>query len=378
MKIKLLKLILCIIAAVSLSSCGQRYDVSGVWEGGAGNVVYLYSEGKAVPDSLTVFDSAAVAEDGSFAMKGSLDYPKKVVFSYADKKKPLFAGAEPVTVKISLRDTLKDRNGNPLYDCTISGGKEQRVLEEGAGFELSNALLELGSMMMLSKAYEGGKQSYIDSVTIGIEMMKENFNKSIREYLDTTRDNVASTYFIRDFMLKNRAIGEVRSSYDSLSASVKATPQGKDLYDRIEYASRTNVGGIPDDFELPTPDGDTFSLGELKGHYVILDFWASWCKPCLAEMPNVKSIYEKHHPHGLEILGVSMDEDGDKWKAAIEENGLGWHHVSSLKGWNCPVAKQFNVTGIPRMFILDPQGRIIAQDLRGEELAAKIDEIYGE
>lgn len=366
------------IAAALLVSCGHRYDVSGTWEGGAGKTVYLYAEGEEQPDSLTVFDSAAVAEDGSFSMKGGLDYPKKMVFFYAGKKKPVFAGAEPLTVNITARDTLKDRDGNQLYDCKITGTKEQKVLEDGADFELSNALLELGSMMMLSKAYEGGKQSYIDSVTVGIEMMKENFNKSIREYLDTTRDNVASTYFIRDFMLKNRAIGEVRSSYDSLSAAVKATPQGKDLYERIEYASRTNVGGIPDDFELPTPDGGTFSLGELKGHYVILDFWASWCKPCLAEMPNVKAIYEKHHPHGLEILGVSMDEDGDKWKAAIEENDLDWHHVSSLKGWGCPVAKQFNVTGIPRMFILDPQGRIIAQDLRGEALAARIDEIYGE
>ena len=292
MKRKIMGLALGAIAAALLVSCGHRYDVSGTWEGGAGKTVYLYAEGEEQPDSLTVFDSAAVAEDGSFSMKGGLDYPKKMVFFYAGKKKPVFAGAEPLTVNITARDTLKDRDGNQLYDCKITGTKEQKVLEDGADFELSNALLELGSMMMLSKAYEGGKQSYIDSVTVGIEMMKENFNKSIREYLDTTRDNVASTYFIRDFMLKNRAIGEARSSYDSLSAAVKATPQGKDLYERIEYASRTNVGGIPDDFELPTPDGGTFSLGELKGHYVILDFWASWCKPCLAEMPNVKAIYE--------------------------------------------------------------------------------------
>lgn len=92
----------------------------------------------------------------------------------------------------------------------------------------------------------------------------------------------------------------------------------------------------------------------------------------------MKAIYEKHHKDGLEILGVSLDEEKsrDKWVAAIKDHGLDWHQVSSLKGWDCPVAKSFNVTGIPRMFILDPDGKIIAQDLRGEELAAKIDEIY--
>ena len=367
---------LCAFAAVSLSACGNHYDVSGVWNGGAGNTVLLYAEGEEHPDSLTVLDSVAVAADGSFAMKGSLDYPKKVVFSFAGKKKPVFAGEVPVKVTISQRDSLRDRDGNPIYDCSIEAGREQKVLEDGSDFELSNSLLELGSMMMLSKAYETGKQSYIDSITTGIQMMKDNFNQSIAEYLDTTRDNVASTYFIRDFMLRNRPVGEVRSSYDSLSAAVKATPQGQALLSKIEYASKANVGGIPDDFELPSPDGDLFSLSQLKGHYVILDFWASWCKPCLAEMPNVKAIYGKHHGHGLEILGVSMDEDADKWKAAIRDNGLDWHHVSSLKGWDCPVARQFNVTGIPRMFILDPQGRIVAQDLRGEELAAAIDELY--
>ena len=136
------------IAAALLVSCGHRYDVSGAWEGGAGKTVYLYTEGEEQPDSLTVFDSAAVAEDGSFSMKGGLDYPKKMVFFYAGKKKPVFAGAEPLTVNITARDTLKDRDGNQLYDCKITGTKEQKVLEDGADFELSNALLELGSMMM--------------------------------------------------------------------------------------------------------------------------------------------------------------------------------------------------------------------------------------
>lgn len=375
MDIKFTRLLMSAAATVLFCSCGQHYDVSGVWEKGEGNTVFLYEETE-IADSLVLLDSAAVAPDGSFAMKGSIEYPKKVIFSYNGKKKPVFAGDVPVTVSISQRDTLTDKDGNPLYDCEILAGKEQRVLEEGESFELSNALLELGSMMMLSKAYETENQPYIDSVSLGIQMMKDNFNKSIQEYLDTTRENVAVTYFISKFMLKNRSVSEVKASYDSLSAAVKATPQGKDLLSKIEYASKMTIGGIPDDFELPAPDGTMFSLSQLRGHYVILDFWASWCSPCMAEMPNVKAIYAKHHGDGLEILGVSMDDKAENWKKAIEENDLAWHHVSSLQGWDCPVARQFNVTGIPRMFILDPAGRIIAQDLRGEELASTIDSLY--
>ena len=94
----------------------------------------------------------------------------------------------------------------------------------------------------------------------------------------------------------------------------------------------------------------------------------------------MKKIYEKYHDKGLEVLGVSLDKEGDydKWVDAIKKHGLNWKHVSSLKGWDCPVAKQFNVTAIPRMYILDRDGKIIAQDLRGEELAKKMDEIFAD
>ena len=109
---------------------------------------------------------------------------------------------------------------------------------------------------------------------------------------------------------------------------------------------------------------------------VMLVYWASWCGPCRAEMPNVKEIYAKHHGDGLEILGVSLDEDADKWQKSIEDLDIPWHHVSALKGWDCPVAAYFKVTGVPAMFIIDPDGVIVAQNLRGQELADFIDDLY--
>ena len=93
-------------------------------------------------------------------------------------------------------------------------------------------------------------------------------------------------------------------------------------------------------------------------------------------MPNLKKIYDKYHSKGLEILGVSLDDKLDDWKNAIARKGLNWKHISSLKGWKCPVTKLYNVTGIPRMYIIDETGKIIAQDLRGEKLMEKMDELF--
>ena len=112
---------------------------------------------------------------------------------------------------------------------------------------------------------------------------------------------------------------------------------------------------------------------------VLIDFWASWCGPCMDEMPNVKAIYEKYHDRGLEIVGVSMDNNKANWERAIERAGLVWHHVSSLKGMNrCPVAKLYQVVAIPKLYIIGKDGKIIAKDLRGEELREKIDELFEE
>lgn len=113
---------------------------------------------------------------------------------------------------------------------------------------------------------------------------------------------------------------------------------------------RLAPGSPAPEFELTTPDGKKLALKDLRGHIVLIDFWASWCGPCMDEMPNVKAIYEKYHDRGLEIVGVSMDNNKANWERAIERAGLVWHHVSSLKGMNrCPVAKLYQVVAIPKL-----------------------------
>jgi thiol-disulfide isomerase/thioredoxin len=111
------------------------------------------------------------------------------------------------------------------------------------------------------------------------------------------------------------------------------------------------------------------------GKVTIIDFWASWCKPCRMENPNVVALYKEFHAKGLNIIGVSLDKDAAKWKEAIAADKLTWNHVSNLKFWDEPIAAEYNVRSIPATFILDAKGNVVAQDLRGEELKAKVKEL---
>ena len=147
--------------------------------------------------------------------------------------------------------------------------------------------------------------------------------------------------------------------YAHLTPRIKNAYLGKKLGATLEQMRRTAEGSIAPDFTLTTPDGQELSLASLRGNYVLVDFWASWCGPCLREVPNVKKIYDKFHDKGFEIIGVSLDEDKEAWINAIDKHGLNWKHVSSLKGWNCPVAQLYSVTGIPAMFLLDKDGKIV-------------------
>jgi peroxiredoxin len=145
----------------------------------------------------------------------------------------------------------------------------------------------------------------------------------------------------------------------------------------ISQMSATTTGSEAPDFSAPTPDGGSMKLSDLRGKYVMIDFWASWCRPCRAENPNVVKAYNKYHDKGFEILGVSLDQEKAKWEAAIQQDGLIWKHVSDLGGWASAPAQLYGVSSIPATVLLDQEGKIIARNLRGAQLEEKLKEIFG-
>ncbi|MEL6593823.1 MAG: TlpA disulfide reductase family protein [Bacteroidota bacterium] len=146
---------------------------------------------------------------------------------------------------------------------------------------------------------------------------------------------------------------------------------------KAEMAKKLATGAVPPEISLPNPDGKVLSLSDMRGKVVLLDFWASWCRPCRAENPNVVRVYNKYKNKGFEILGISLDRTKDAWVKAIADDGLTWKHVSDLQFWNCEAAKDYSVGSIPATFLLDREGKIIAKNLRGPALEAKLAEVLG-
>jgi len=151
----------------------------------------------------------------------------------------------------------------------------------------------------------------------------------------------------------------------------------KSLSSQMERLSKIAIGQIAPEIALPNPDGEIVKLSSLRGKYVLVDFWAEWCKPCRLENPNVLRAYNTYKDKGFEVFGVSLDRTKERWIKGIEEDGLPWIQVSDLKYFNSDAAREYNVNAIPFSVLLDKEGRIIAKNLRGKELNDKLQEIFG-
>ena len=348
------------------------YSIKGTIDASANGKKVLLVKNERM-QKVTV-DSTTV-QDGKILMQGKVESPDFYLVTIDGLNMGLPLVVENTEMNIEF---YKDS----LPKSKVTGSKENDLLNE---FRLNseparNINVELGQKYAMAQqkqdtvTMELVKAKY-DSV---INIMNDKNIKLVKENNDLVTsmaflDNLSSSGVVKT--------NEAKSIFDGFTEEVKESRVGKEVGGKIEAAMVTAEGSIAPDFSAPTPAGDTLALKDVKGKVTIIDFWAAWCGPCRKENPHVVEIYNKYHEQGLEIIGVSLDgtprqkDAKQEWLDAIEKDGLTWHQVSNLSYFNDPIAKQYNIQAIPATFVLDSEGKIVAKNLRGEELDKKVAEL---
>lgn len=313
--------------------------------------------------------SVTTGADGSFTMKGNL----------AEKGLYIVRLNQNANWLMVLDGTPIEFSGDAqnIYNYTIKGSPEANAFSAfvvKAG-ENQMALNQLSNEFNQAR-YSGNAQQMM-TVQQQYGAKYQESQGYIRNYIDTTKYPLLGIFGASILNIEEH--GQYLTEYlKKAEAAMPGSSYVHDLKAKVETATRLAIGGTAPDFELKSPKGETLKLSSLKGKVVLLDFWASWCRPCRMENPNVVRLYDAYNKKGFEVFSVSLDKDMQKWVAAIQQDNLKWtNHGSNLMFWQEPVAKLYEVSSIPQTFLLDKEGKIIGKNLRGEALEQKLREIFG-
>ncbi|WP_426492089.1 redoxin domain-containing protein [Hymenobacter sp. 102] len=198
--------------------------------------------------------------------------------------------------------------------------------------------------------------------------------RELRALVRRTPDDFLAAYLTKSYLSRQASQQAfVDSMTTVLTQRQPNLAEIQTLTTRTRTAAQSEKGDeLAPDFSLPTVAGPAFALSSLRGKYVLVDFWASWCGPCRAENPRLRSLYQHYQSRGLEIVSVSVDANGDKWRKAVAQDQLPWTQVSDLKGWESPAAQLYGVLAVPYTVLIAPDGRVLARNLRGEPLEKRL------
>lgn len=313
-------------------------------------------------------DSAAV-KNGKFILTGSVDEPAPALLSLRRTKSP---GRGRDDLGLFLENSKISVNGSDsIKNASVRGSVTDREQNEVEAMirPQTQTIIKLNDEFRGKPKDEAYKKAS-DSVT---QLVAKN--KAI--YLDFAKTHLNSymgLYVYNINVLGNKfepkAVG--RSLYDQFSEELKSTELGKRTLKKIEAAERLETGIKATDFTQNDLNGKPFTLSSLRGKYVLVDFWASWCVPCRAENPNLVKAYQELKGKNFEVVGVSLDQGKAAWEAAVKTDNLPWIHVCDMKGWKNDVAVLYGINSVPQNILINPEGVIIAKNLRGENLTERL------
>ncbi|MEX8548605.1 MAG: redoxin domain-containing protein [Mucilaginibacter sp.] len=333
------------------------------------------------------------AQTDNFTLRGKVSASaaayKKAYFSYSDGTSKSWI-TDSVVMKdgaFAFSGTIKDTD---LHQATLSYGNSisKRVYNDDLQLFIGKGdLLTVDGITNLKNAkMKGSPQAVLFQSASNKLFSTKKFDEMfavcknvIQQYPDSKMSfAVLNLRFNVQNDLSQTYPGEIpqiRELYQMLSPRIRATKEGEEYGAHLERLAHLMIGGTLQDFSAKTVEGKIVKLTDLRGKYVLVDFWASWCIPCRAEFPYLKKAYSRFKSKNFEILGYSIDDDKSLWISALENDDVPWMNVSNLKGYQDPTAVQYAIKAVPSNFLIGPDGKVIAVNLRGELVESKLEQL---